>query len=401
MTFDSAIELYASVVTHDSILSIAGSDWDSLLTPGDTLATHRFVSACENSRIEGARFWHLLASKNDSPVGLASFFHMDVKLDLLADGYIGYVLGQMRNVWPGLMSMPTLFCGLPVSFGSSCLRFNNDPDWKNTAARIVESMEKIAIKIGTDLLCVKELNEEQHQMLSPVLRDAGFFPACSLPGCSLDLPWKNMAEYEGSLRAGYRRQLRQDRLALKSAGMTITFGSGIMPDADTAHRLYSQVIERASIKLEILPFEFFQMMETLLRNQIQGIVVWHKDKPVANAILLWDEPVCYFLLVGLDYANLAAGHVYQNLVAGVIEAAITLGAGRLELGQMSYALKTRLGAHTTPRYIWIKHRSSSIHFLLNRAAPWLFPRAIIQDRQVFKFQGSAPVVDVYHAAKFH
>jgi hypothetical protein len=100
--------------------------------------------------------------------------------------------------------------------------------------------------------------------------------------------------------------------------------------------------------------------------------------------MLFGGRLATFLLAGLDYGADRAWQVYPNLVAAVVDEAIRAGASRLELGQTSGALKSRLGAVAVPRFLYLRHRNPLGHLLLRGAAALLFPEHEYPERRVFR-----------------
>ena len=367
----------------DSIAAIEPEIWDSLLQPGDLLASHRFIKVCEESQIFAGCARHVTIFQDDTLIGGASFFLLHVHLDLLSKGLARFVITSLRRLFPDFLAVPVVICGLPVSFGSSCIRVKDQTDTADVMSIIVRALDEFAEENNAGLICIKELDEDEHSKYGPLLKQSGFIPAESLPGCRLDIKWTSYEEYLASMRAAYRRNILIDRTAAVRNGLTIERGGKLMADKNMLYQLYLNVIDRAQFKMEILPRRFFAILENELRDDLQSLSVTHGGNVVANAILLGRSPVCYFLLAGLDYPALKAGHAYQNLVSSVIGAAIGAGADRLELGQTSYELKCRLGGHLTPRYIWLKHRQRYKHKALGISVPYLFPATEKPVRRVF------------------
>lgn len=371
-------------LAYESIDEVAPDLWDSLVPDGDLLATHRFVDTCDGAGIDSARLRHVLVYESGRLAGVASLCRLEVPLDILSTGLTRLVISWLRRLHPNVLRVPIVFCGLPVSFGSSCLRFAPDADRVATMERVLAAMEAFAAETDSDVLCLKEFDTRTQAELAGPLQAAGFVSAPSLPGCRIALPWQTMHQYRESLRAGYRRQLNLDRRAAVAANLRQSFSDGIAPSVDEAYRLYAQVIRRAQFKLEELPPGFFQALSTKCGGDLRSVIVERDGDTLANAILFGRAPTCYFLLDGLDYARLGHGHVYQNLVAGVLEAAIAGGASALELGQTSYPMKTRIGGIATPRFLWLKHRRPLPHRLLALAAHRLFSPTRVPPRRVFR-----------------
>ena len=96
------------------------------------------------------------------------------------------------------------------------------------------------------------------------------------------------------------------------------------------------------------------------------------------------ERVATFLLAGLDYRAPRQWQVYPNLVAEVVAEAIRSGASRLEMGQTSYPLKSRMGAVPEPRFLYLRCRRPLGAWLLRRLARVLFPEQDYPPRRVFR-----------------
>ena len=96
--------------------------WDQPLGADDLQASHRFVSACQRSGVEDATYRHVLVLRGGRAVGTASLFRMEVSLDLLGGAAIRHTARVVRKVWRPFLRLPVMFCGLPVSFGASCIR---------------------------------------------------------------------------------------------------------------------------------------------------------------------------------------------------------------------------------------------------------------------------------------
>jgi len=367
-----------------SIDDIDPALWNSMLQPGEFLASHDFVRACEKAGIGGAEFRYVLVFERGCLIGSAALFNMRVGLDLLAAGLTRSFFDVMRRVNPSLASVSVVFCGLPVSLGTSCVRLAHGHSHDGATSLITAVMKDFAEDSGAGFLCFKEFGEQESRALGPALTTEGFTRASSLPGCSVDIRWPDRTQYEDALRSGYRRQLQLDRQAMRESGLEFAVGQGLLPDLATVHQLYSLVMARAQNKMEILPVAFFSELEKAAPGKLWSVVAHYEGRPVANAIVLWDKPVCYFLLAGLDYAHLGETHTYQNLVSEVIGTAISLGASHLELGQTSYALKGRLGGKTTSRDIWLRHLEPLRNRLLAAAAPLLFHEVRPPVRHVFR-----------------
>jgi len=367
----------------DEIREIPAEWWDQFLDPADLQASHRFVAACQASGVERATFRHVVVRRGDRTEGIASLSAMRVSLDLLAPTGLRHLARAVRYHWPEFLRVPVLFCGLPVSFGQSCLRVRPGMPPEAVASILAGVMEQTAPEVGAGVLCFKEFSPGETAPLACLNRH-GYFEAASLPGCSLALPWESFGEYLGAMRSNYRRQALATLAARDRDGFLI----GLAPDPAAACRrlfpLYEQVMDRAPYQLERLNFAFFEELAGRLPHELRVLEARRSDRVVGGAILLRAGDTTTFLLAGLDYREQGRGQVYPNLVLEVVADAIRSGSTRVELGQTSYDLKGRIGGTTSPRTLLLRHCAGTAHRLFRRAAPVLFPLTPIRERRVFR-----------------
>jgi len=367
---------------HADLGEVDPHEWDSILAPDDLQATHRFARVCRDSRIEDAEFRHVLVRQHGRLAAVASLTRLTVSIDLLSPGPLRRIAGAVRRLAPGFLRVPVIFCGLPVSFGASSLRFAPGLDVAAALRCVARAMEEFAEASGATLLCFKEFTDDESLRLTG-LKTLGYFAARSLPGCSLRVPWSDFDAYLGAMRAGYRRQARASLAARGSGPLVLERLDEYGPECARIHALYDQVLDRAEYRLERLPLAFFERLAAEMGGESRALLLKHEGRLEAAAVLLHSGRTLTFLLAGLDYAHHREHLAYPNLVTEVIAEAIRTGATRIELGQTSYALKTRLGGVPEPRWIHLKHRGGRRNDLLRTVAPALFPQTLVAERHVF------------------
>ncbi len=246
---------------------------------------------------------------------------------------------------------------------------------------IAEVMEEVARTTATRLLCLKEFDPDDARVAR--IREHGYFRAWSLPSCSLPLVWNSFSDYLLALTAGYRRQLRATLQARAVAGLKVRLVDHFSAEGETVYSLYEQVIRRAAYRLETLNRSFIDRLDTDLGGRSRAIFLERAGKTLAVAVMLYSPNMTTFLLAGLDYAAPREWQVYPNLVAEVVAEAIRSGTSRLELGQTSYPLKSRMGAVESPRVLYLRHRGAAARTSA-LLAPLLFPAHEYPQRRVFR-----------------
>lgn len=363
--------------------------WNSLLAPADLQLTHRFVVSCQDSGIEDARYWHLTIFEGGMLQCIATLSRMTVSLDLLSGNVIRTAIRKLRRFKTRFMQVPVLFCGLPVSFGQPGLRLRSGARVPTIMAAIASQMEMIARQHDIPLLCFKDLDPKLAAE-ADVLGSCGYFQAPSLPACSLSLRWDSFEQYISCMRAGYRRQARRTLHHREELGVQVRVVEDFSDHLEAIYSLYSQVMDRAPHQLERLNQAFFGELNRNLGTQAPAIILESEGRVLAAAILLTTPGHMTFLLAGIDYSLNQKYQSYHVLVLEVVAQAIRSGAKCLEMGQTSYALKSRLGGCPVPRYLYLRHRTTLNHRLLQRASGWLFPTVDVPRRRVFKGEREDP-----------
>ncbi|HYT70365.1 MAG TPA: peptidogalycan biosysnthesis protein [Gemmatimonadales bacterium] len=372
-----AVRAFADIADVDS------TEWDAILDPDDLQATHRFVSVCQRSGVEGAAYRHVMVYRGERLAAIASFSRMDVKVDLLATGFARAGIRWVRRHRPSFLVVPVAFCGLPVSFGQSCLRFAPGADRAVLLPILSRELDAFGAETEARILCFKEYAPAESVALAP-LAAAGYFRAPSLPSCRLTIRWSSFDEYLAAMRAGYRRQVRASLRARAALGLEVRVVEDFGPDCPPIFGLYEQVMDRAEFQLERLNLAFFDELNARLGSQSGAVLLERRGAVAAAAVLLYGPRLVTFLLVGIDYAQNRACHAYPNLVTEVVGEAIRRRAAALEMGQTSYDLKLRFGAVTSGRDIFVKCRRPLSHALLRAVAPALFPVACPPARRVHR-----------------
>lgn len=371
-------------VTRD-IRDIPPEQWNAFLNANDLQASHAFIRACQESEIEQADYWFLIIRDAAGPVCVTAFCTIRVALELLAPRWTRRAVQGLRKLRKSILKVPVLFCGLPVSFGRSCLRMRRDVPPTDVVHEVARAMEQIAAEQHIDLLCAKEFVDAESAILADFSAH-GFFAAPSMPSCALPLIWHTFDAYLAAMRADYRRQVLHTLAAREASGLNVRRVDNFTPFIPRMHELYVRVMDRAEYQLERLNVRFFEKLSEHLRASIHAVLIEKKDTSLAFALMLNSPGMATFLLAGYDERLPESAQLYPNLVLAVVADSIASGATHLEMGQTSYALKTRLGAEPEPRTMYLRYRSPLKHRMLKAAAPLLFPRVKVLPRRVFRNQ---------------
>ena len=370
-----------SVHVHPRIEDIDPSEWNALCPRGDILGSHRFVRLCQGSGVEDARYRHLVLERGGRLSAVATLCSIRVSLEVLSSGRMQAAIRRVRGWDPSFLKLPIVMCGLPVSFGSSCVRIREGEDPAPIADLIASAAEAFAAEAGAGLVVFKEFDRDE-MLAFDGLRARGYFRAPSLPYCTLPVRAPSFEDYLASLRSGYRRQVRSGLDSASAAGLSIREIRDFAGECGTLFALYEQIMARAEHRLEHLNMPFFQGLGEF-GSSSRALLVEREGHVIASAILLDDLPATIFLLAGIDYAHSRECGAYPYLVTEIVADAHRRGARTLGLGQTSYGLKGRLGAEAQPRWLYLKHTGRLPHAALRLLSGLLFPTFEIPHRRVF------------------
>jgi hypothetical protein len=376
-----------TVRLYEQIEEVDAAEWDSIVGPDDLQATHRFIRTCQGAAVENALYRHVMIYDANGLVSVSSLSWMQVSLDLLSSGMTRALIRRLRALRPDFLRLRLLVCGLPVSFGSSCIRFREGADSHRILELMVGVTNGVARELHAPLLCFKEFTDEEAASLD-YLTQSGYRRAPSLPGCSMLITWRTFEEYLLSMRAGYRRQLMATLRIRLEAGLTVRVREDFGADCPRIYRLYEEVMDRAEFQLERLNPAFFEGLNINFGTHSRAILLERSGELLAAAVMLFTRRVATLLLVGINYEQNRKYHSYFNIVIEAVREAINAGVEILELGQTSYDLKGRLGGVTTNRYLYLKHRNRWLNSMLRNASGLLFPPTTVFHRRVFKVAGA-------------
>jgi len=401
-TGESGPESSLRVQRVRSIREVDERLWDSLNAHVDLFHTHRFIRSLEDGHGD-AQFWYLLLYQGEQLVGTAALSCFDVSLDLFLSGAMQRTIGFLRRFVPSLLRLRVLFCGLPISIGKHSIAFAPGVDSRPVIGRLVKEMEWIARLEGTRFLCVKEFMSDETTVMDELCKH-GFMRAPSLPYARLPLRWSSFDAYLAEMRHGYRRPIlksmkkvglpgtgKESRGAQPAGEARLVVGGTQICSPQRFHELYSNVMRRAGVKLEVLPLHFFDRLNANLDGELQMIAVTRGLEVLGAALCAVSSGRMTFLLTGLDYASRDQYDVYFNLVYGIVRAAIEQGCTTLDLGQTSEWVKSRMGAEFIPGYFYLRSESSVTRHILKAFRRILFPVVKPPVLRVLKGSKAEPV----------
>jgi predicted N-acyltransferase len=367
--------------TYTLTTSIDGQDeaqWNSLRLPGgDPHMDPRFIRTVERSMADQAKFWSVLVrDSHRRPVATACFCLYRVDGSLFMEGWAQRTTRTIQKKIPGYMRMRVLFCGLPVSGGQSHLRLAEDADHGAILRLLDDLLMKIARQERVRIVAVKEFSDQERQITDGLL-DLGYLRADSLPMNHFDPRFRDLEEYTAALKAHYRHIVNRSRRKLEPAGLRAVHLKG--PEnidalyTDEVHQLYLSILERAKVKLECLPAEFFRELVRQFGDEAVFTLLYQGERIVAFNCGLLVEDTYQNYFVGVEQSLNADADVYFNVMYHNLDFVLQQNVRDILVGQSANEFKARLGCTTQPRSFYVKGRGPVLSYLMRSFAPLVFP----------------------------
>jgi len=199
----------------------------------------------------------------------------------------------------------------------------------------------------------------------------------TLPTIILSNHFQTWEDYEGTMKADYRRRVRQ--LALPFSGIqkqqfACSRFESLMYDQ------YLEVLKRSKGKLETLSLEFFRN----LPSNFNLTAFYNAGKLIGWYISSTFHEKFYFFLGGLDYKVNRQFNTYFNILLNVVREGIEKGASVIDLGQTAEIPKLRLGGKLVEKTMGAYHSNRIMRSLLKAGKSLLEYSTVVQETHVFK-----------------
>ncbi len=371
------VEYTASL--YESIRDVDPEEWNRVRNPhADPFMHPGFVAAVENSLAKTCRFRQVIVrDEHGQPMATACLCFFPVDAAVLANGFARRVANVINSVAPVLLRIPLLLVGLPISCGGSHLRFAPEAD-REAALRVIDDeARKFARETKAKCIVFKEFEDHEcHDLES--LAALGYRQADSLPMNCAPSGYASFDEYLASIPSAKRRTIRKSREKFAKSGLKVVhLRGGDGADrlyTDEVHRLYDGVLDRAKVRFEWLPADFFREIARQMPDNSLFTYVFQGERIVAFAATLTVEEVFDQMFVGYDYDLNPECDLYFNLFFEAVSAAFQRNPRRIYIGQTSDEFKhQKLSGFQVPLSIYVKATHPVVNALVKNTFSLFFP----------------------------
>jgi predicted N-acyltransferase len=363
---------------YDTIDEVPKGEWAKASQEGSRgFMDANFLRAVEKGLGEEAHIFYVLLYQGDGkPAACASLCLYRVDLVLLAGPALRNLVGWGRKVFPNLAKVKILMCGLPVSAGQSHLAFAPDADRARAIAQFDGLTRQLARQHRARLIVFKEFGEEDCEYMD-LLRQCGYYRADCPASYVQPRAFRSFSAYCAAMNSRHRWNIKSIQQKFERAGCRAVH----LDDPDEilrvytpeVHRLYEAVVEKAELKLEILPHRFFAELVRQVPGRVALTVVYREGRIVAFGWGLSATPEYHCLFCGIDYSQNAECSLYFNVIYQHLDYAFRSGTKSITLGQTAETFKTMLGFAGKPRYLYVRAKGPILSWLLSKCGDILFP----------------------------
>jgi hypothetical protein len=124
------------------------------------------------------------------------------------------------------------------------------------------------------------------------------------------------------------------------------------------------MVDRAALKLEILPIEFLHQLTSRLAGEVELLVIRKQAQIVAFGWNIHTPSSYHAMYGGLDYRLNDEFDLYFNLIYSMLDRALAQKVSRIELGLGGDAFKAKIGSYCEPLYVFAKGQVPLMQFTL-------------------------------------
>lgn len=371
----------------NSINLISKKDWCNCFEKDNILQSYELQKAIERSKIVN-NFYYLTLSQNKNLIGIVCCFGFDYSITDIAPLSVQKIVKIIRKMYKNFMRFRLLVVGSPIATCTDLLGISNYQQQKESdlIIKIIENeLDKKAKEIGSDLICIKELQSRVNKIFRNGLSSK--FLECRSPDTTyVYTGYVDGMSYKENLRRQYKYVLNKREKKFKSLGLRWEVVTDFGDYAEQMHNLYLNVLSKSNVKFERLTKEFFHEINRELKGNTYALICFDKNKPIAFELFLEGKNL-HPIYLGMDYSYKDKAALYFNCLYRTIDEAKRKNYEFIELGQTSYEVKLSIGAVSSSLFFYVKHTNAFANYILHICSPLIFSVSKpLPLRNVFKFQ---------------
>ncbi len=354
--------------TVDTINALHREAWNALF-PGE-IERFEYLQAVEQAGLAGFQWRYVIAEEDGRLIAAAPAFITDYRLDTTLEGWSKRIIGALRRLAPGAMTLRLACIGSPCT-DTLLLGFARslDPVRREIVlAGLLRAFEAEARFCECRLLGLKDIPAKHAACWHRIARRSGFSVLPGLPVASLEIVWPDLQSYLARLSPGTRRDMR--RKLRSRAQVRVERRRNIDDVMQRVLALYADTRARAGMQFEELTAAYFRGVLATVPGASCALYYVGDTLLAANLLVqdgrtLLDKYFCMNAAAGRDY-NLYFLSWFAN-----VEYCMANGLRCYQSGQAGYENKLRLGSVLQATSMYFRHCNALVNGVLRAAAPLL------------------------------
>jgi predicted N-acyltransferase len=363
---------------------IPAADWDAIAAHASCTFSRSFSAVVEQSRLNDFEYLYAIIDDDAGrPAALAILYSITTDLAIFAPSWLRNALAVIRKRFPNFFKLKMLECGTPVTLNSPPVAAASNAEPAGIVVALDALLRDLARRQKELLIVVRDF-EPGSDIWMNGFRQRGYKIVSALPNTYLDITWGSSEQYISSMRSYFRSKLLKHLKICKKNNITHEMTERFADEAERLARQWNVVHSHADeFQREVLNGDFYRQLEARMDGRAKILRFRSGEEMVGHAILLQDGDLLRWLYFGREQAVNDSLYIYTGYA--VIDAAIRLGARRLEMGLTTYQVKQDLGGEVVPLYLALRCTIPLVNPILGLLYRMLnAPPAVAGRRQVFK-----------------
>ncbi|GAA3385205.1 aminotransferase class I/II-fold pyridoxal phosphate-dependent enzyme [Cryptosporangium minutisporangium] len=361
---------------HDTIETIEAAEWDRMLAGRGAFgwaALRTYERAFDGDPASDPHGWRftywIVRDSSGAPVAATFFTAACWKDDMLSSVEVSTEVERRRADFPMYLTSTVVGMGTLITEGDH-LWLDRRADWRAALRLILTAARTEEEKNAASALALRDLEDDgspEAQELHDFLVGEGFLRLPTMPTWERELDFADDTQFLAGLAKKARYHQRTAVLGWEGryrvtnvVGGTEAAAALTTAERDHLYRLYRNVHAR-NLELNVFPLPR-RLFDEVLAAPCWELALLHftdgadgpTDRPVAFALLYVGPEHLAPVFVGLDYAYVKSHRSYQQTLWQTFRSAQRRGAKRLLLGMSADLQKTRFGARSRRRVVYLQ-----------------------------------------------
>lgn len=201
----------------------------------------------------------------------------------------------------------------------------------------------------------------------------------------IDESWHKFDDYLGAMSSKYRVRARQAIKKIQEIEARYMSLEEIEQQFPVMEGLYNQIIGSASFKLAKFDLRHIPVLKRSMGDKF-CCLGFYSDQQLVGFISMYENEQGELVagMMGMDKGLLRSHDLYLNILYCITRCAIERGSTKLVMGRTAMEIKSSLGAEPHDMYIYVRHLSSPVNWVIKPVIRMLTRTPAWHQRTPFK-----------------